>query len=125
LFQAAYNVTDGPVLIDQYGRSIGGREFAPVDVDQEAAQAAIAGGSIRIYDEGQITSGANPDALDAARRANAWNGRVVAVAALGISKLTNELANFEGSSDPMGDLVRTESIELPVVRPAKKEQAES
>lgn len=125
MFQAAYNVTDQPVLVDQYGRSIGGREFAPVDVDQEAAQAAIASGSIRIYDDGQITSGQNPDALDAARRANAWNDRSVAVAALGAGKLSNELAGFEDSPDSMGDLIRTESIELPAVRSAKKEQAES
>ncbi len=125
MFQVAFNPLDRPVVIDRYGRTIGGREFGIVDVDQSEAQDGVSTSGLRIYDEGSISDDQCPEAVEAARRAKAWNERAIAVSAVGLDKLNGELNEFEGSADPAGDLIRALHIELPAVRSTKKVQVEA
>lgn len=51
MFKTAYNPTDSPVVIDDLGHSIGGREWGAVETTDDATKAAIDGGLLVLVDE--------------------------------------------------------------------------
>jgi hypothetical protein len=79
-FVLAYNPTDGPVIIDSAGRSLGGGEFGAVDTSDDLARAAVAAG--RLVQPDPPGKGANPVAVQAHRRAEALTDRQTAFTAL-------------------------------------------
>lgn len=122
MFVVAYNPTDGPVLIDDAGRVVGGGEWAPVDSTDETAKAAFDAG--RLLRAEAPARDANPLAVQAAAQAKAFTDRSRAFAALDrddLAELARTAELIEGDQLPHKDelvavLVRSD---VPTPTPAK------
>lgn len=67
-YELAYNSTDGPAVIDDEGRTLGGHEFGAVEGDRiDASEGALI--RVTLPDED-----VNPDAADAQARVDKLNG---------------------------------------------------
>lgn len=76
----AYNPSDGPVLIDGQGRTVGGREWMAVDNTDPVAKLAF--DSERLLQPEPPTKNADPHAVAAAKEAARLTARAKKLAAL-------------------------------------------
>lgn len=81
MFVTAYNPTDGPVLIDDAGRVLGGGEFGPVDTTEQPTKDALEDGRL-VRPDSEPGRGASDEAIAAAQRAKLLEERAQAFRAL-------------------------------------------
>lgn len=75
VYRTGYNPTDTPVVVDDEGRTIGGREWGTYQTTEDAAQAALSDGrllEVEVPDE----AGVNPLATAAHERTQVVQDRV-------------------------------------------------
>jgi hypothetical protein len=91
----AYNASDGPVVIDEEGRILGGGEWGVVDNTEGPAKQAAEAGDLHIFPDLDEGPGQNPAAIDAIRRASGIRERQGAFAALEKKDLDKTAAEAE------------------------------
>ena len=87
----AYNNTDAPVLVDEWGYTIGGRSWGVVETTQERYQAEVAAGRIADADADALAASENPDALAALEALQHRSEAVTAARALSKDELVAAL----------------------------------
>jgi hypothetical protein len=127
-FVLAFNPTDGPVIIDIAGRSLGGGEWGAIDITDDIAKDAL--DTHRLVRPAEPGKGANPEALRAHKRAQALSARQGAFDATEKEQLQS-IAVHADLIGPDGDLSKTElvallvhsSVDIPTAanKPAQKE----
>lgn len=95
MYRPATNVTDSPVLIDDRGRQLGGREWGPVDTTADEVKAAVDLGALVIVDPANITKDTLAEARQARDDAAELQARHEALTALD-ADTTRELAETAG-----------------------------
>lgn len=117
MFRPAHNATDSPVLIDDRGRQLGGREWGPVDTTLDEVRAAEARRTLVVFDPAKIGPDAIDAARDAAKAADALNDRrgrladVGGVAELRViaerAGVATTVAVLDDDGRPAGERLRT------------------
>lgn len=87
----AYNNTDAPVLVDEWGYTIGGRSWGVVDTTQDRYQAEVEAGRIADADTDLLAASENPDALAAVQALQARTAAVSAARSLSKAELVEAL----------------------------------
>lgn len=95
MYRPATNVTNGPVLIDDRGRQLGGREWGPVDTTAEEVRSAVERGELVLVDPLLITKDTIREAQAARDAAAELQSRHEALTALD-ADTTRDLAESAG-----------------------------
>jgi hypothetical protein len=98
MFVVAFNSTDGPLTVDDAGRSIGGGEFGAVDDASPIVTEAAARGDLQLYPNLDAGPGQDAGAVDAIGHAADLENRRQALAALSDDQVAS-LASDAGLAD--------------------------
>lgn len=104
MYVAAYNPTDGPVVIDADGRTLEGRGWGPVQTTEEAAKAAL--------DDGRLVKIARPTG----------GGKLTAAAEAALDAV-DELEGARKSGDPDTQLEAAEELDATPTTKARRRAA--
>lgn len=100
MYKTAYNTTDSPVVVDEEGRVLGGREWGTVDDTFEGVKRGAAEGRLHVFhqrfDEGP---GQNPDAIAAQQRTAELEERRKVVAELPAERVRELLGEDDAGLD--------------------------
>lgn len=73
---AAFNATDGPLVVDDLGHTLEGGAFGVADTTTDQVKQAAEAGELHLFTGGiDSGSGQNPDAVAASKQAKALNDR--------------------------------------------------
>jgi hypothetical protein len=109
MLQLAYNTTDAPVLADDLGHVIGGRDWGTVDSTDAASKLALGTDSLVLVDEDSIGKDANPAAVAAVERLTERRKRHDAATATQKDKLAEALE--DAGVDVDDDATKAELVE--------------
>lgn len=103
MYSVAYNTSDGPVVIDSEGRTLGGGEWGPVRANAPEVGDAGGRGVLHLYPNLDTEPGQNPAASDAVMEVGRLNDRAAAFAAHDHSELATWSAANGGDPDGTDD----------------------
>lgn len=137
MYQTAYNATDGPLVADDFGRTIGGYEFGTVQTTSDDVATAISEGRIHVFASGfPAGQPINPGAAEADTRTKIYNERATALHAASKADVLDlarsgglvEVEDEPHKNDVIGVLVPRVDIDvsqLAPVQPAATPEAPS